>query len=661
MDNHETSSDGSAPLHQGAPSDSQIFSEIPPLLVAPAASNASSTASADLASIEAAKSEMKSAESAYSVVAKPAVSISSTGLPQGETSANETSFLPEAAFANSCLPEPDLSYAGDDLLQMRAALLYRERQMAAVRSISAKMLSGCSLDELLATTLGAARDVVGAEVGSLQLYDPPSDCLVFRHVLDTASLSMVGRGTPISTGINGQVFRSGHADITLKATERAEWNPEVDAQTGYRTQSLVTVPIKGIDDQPIGVVQLLNGGHLYGRRDIEVLEVLCAQVSQAIANAHLLQEAERRLEHLQALRSIDATIASSHDLNTTLSFFVEKVVSQLRIDAVSVSVLNPHILALEFAAGHGFRSQSASQTPSRLAQGPAGRAALERRIIFIPDMRQSAEMAHTSQWVYEDFVSYFAVPLIARGQVKGVIEAFSRRPLQQKTEWHSLVETLASQAVIAIDNAGLFSELQRSNMELAVAYDTTLEGWSRALDMRDRETEGHTRRVTDMALQLARKIKFPDKQLTHLRRGALLHDIGKMGIPDKILLKPSDLTEEEWCIMRRHPEHARDLLSQIPYLRPALDIPYCHHERWDGSGYPRGLKGEEIPLVARLFAIVDVYDALRSKRPYRDSWDEARVRQYIADNSGVSFDPSLVVAFLEMIVSHSVTPPYNSR
>jgi HD-GYP domain-containing protein (c-di-GMP phosphodiesterase class II) len=184
--------------------------------------------------------------------------------------------------------------------------------------------------------------------------------------------------------------------------------------------------------------------------------------------------------------------------------------------------------------------------------------------------------------------------------------------------------------------------LTRTNTELAQAYDTTLEGWSRALDLRDKETEGHSQRVTELTLRLARALGMPDSDLIHVRRRALLHDIGKMGIPDHILLKPSALTDEEMAIMRRHPVYAYDLLAPIDYLRPALDIPYCHHERWDGTGYPRGLQGEEIPPAARIFAVVDVWDALRSDRPYRPAWPEDRVRRYIADQAGGGLDPHVV-------------------
>lgn len=192
-------------------------------------------------------------------------------------------------------------------------------------------------------------------------------------------------------------------------------------------------------------------------------------------------------------------------------------------------------------------------------------------------------------------------------------------------------------------------ELQLAHNNLQEAYEKTIEGWVRALDLRDKETEGHTQRVTELTLRLASRLGFSDEELVHLKRGALLHDMGKMAIPDGILQKPDTLTEDEWTIMRQHPVYAYEMLLNIAYLRPALDIPYYHHERWNGSGYPKGLKGEEIPLAARLFAIVDVWDALCSDRIYRKKEPPEKVATYLRDNSGILFDKQLVEVFLEMI------------
>ncbi len=212
-----------------------------------------------------------------------------------------------------------------------------------------------------------------------------------------------------------------------------------------------------------------------------------------------------------------------------------------------------------------------------------------------------------------------------------------------------MAQSFAHQAAAAIENARLFKEIQSSLEDLNRAYESTIEGWSKAMDLRDKETEGHTLRVTKMTEQLAMTMGIDEEQLVHIRRGALLHDIGKMGVPDRILLKPDNLTDDELIIMRRHPQYAYDMLSTIAYLRPALDIPYCHHERWDGSGYPQGLKAEEIPLAARLFSIIDVWDALTSDRPYRPAWTRKEALGYIKDLSGIQFEPEIVNKFIEMI------------
>jgi putative two-component system response regulator len=193
------------------------------------------------------------------------------------------------------------------------------------------------------------------------------------------------------------------------------------------------------------------------------------------------------------------------------------------------------------------------------------------------------------------------------------------------------------------------AKLREANAQLLNAYEATIEGLSHALDLRDRETEGHSQRVTEVTVRLAQASNISDEEIVHLRRGALLHDIGKIGIPDSILHKPDSLTPEEWVIMRKHPQFAYDMLSPIEYLHPALDIPYSHHEKWDGTGYPRGLKAEEIPMSARLFAIADVWDAVTSDRPYRPAWTEEQARAYIHEQSGKHFDPQVVELFFKVI------------
>lgn len=185
--------------------------------------------------------------------------------------------------------------------------------------------------------------------------------------------------------------------------------------------------------------------------------------------------------------------------------------------------------------------------------------------------------------------------------------------------------------------------------EINSGVTITLEGWANSIERRSQEADGHTNRVTELTIELAKRLGISDDQIVHIRRGAILHDIGKMGVPESILLKQGKLNEEEWQIMRNHPKYAFDLLSPIDYLRPALEIPYCHHEKWDGTGFPRGIKGEEIPFAARVFAVVDVWEALRADRPYRSSWSIQKTLEYITENSGKHFDPKVAKIFVELI------------
>lgn len=360
-------------------------------------------------------------------------------------------------------------------------------------------------------------------------------------------------------------------------------------------------------------------------------------------------EIQRQFERLASLRAIDQAITGSLDLSITLNVVLEQTVDRLGVDAAAVLLLDPHSQILEFAAGRGFQMEDVSRFQIRVGDGVAGTAALERRTMKIASIEETRMHGSRRAWLLEErFVSHYATPLLIKGQVRGVLEVFQRAPLHPDRDWIEFLEILAGQTAIAVENTTLFEELQRSNAQLTIAYDATLEGWSGALDLRDEETEGHARRVTEACVRLARALGISGEDLNHLRRGALLHDIGKMGIPDSILRKPGPLTDEEWKIMRRHPSYAYELLAPITFLHPALDIPYCHHERWDGSGYPRGLKGEEIPIAARIFAIVDVWDALLSDRPYRPRMKPEQVLDYIEAGAGTQFDPDIVRVFLRL-------------
>lgn len=363
--------------------------------------------------------------------------------------------------------------------------------------------------------------------------------------------------------------------------------------------------------------------------------------------AEAKQQIERQLFRMQALRLNDLAILGTTDLRVALKAIAEQTRRQLRVDVVSVLLFNTYSLRLENAVVAGAQTSEIQNAWVRLGETIIGKAALERRTLIFPDLLQEPHLEFVGK--SEGFLSCFVLPLIAKGKVVGVMYVGHRSVFQPSQDWLDFLESLAGQAAMAIESIKAFEDLQRSNFELALAYSRTIEGWSRALDLRDMQTKDHTSRVTELTLTLARFAGMNEVEIMHVKHGALLHDIGKMGIPDAILLKEDYLSNEEWDIMRRHPSYAYEMLSPIEYLRPALDIPYCHHEKWDGTGYPRGLAGDQIPLAARLFAVVDVWDALRSNRPYRKSWSEEQAREYIRSQSGTHFDPYAVDLFLRVL------------
>lgn len=357
----------------------------------------------------------------------------------------------------------------------------------------------------------------------------------------------------------------------------------------------------------------------------------------------------QQMQRLATLRVVDMTIAASMELDQVLNLLLEKLTRELDVDACALLLLNAR-KQLVHRASVGMPEACVTNVNINLGEKHAGWVALHLKPIYVVHTEATPdELLGRKEFADAGFIAYYCTPLIAKGRVLGVLEIFNRQHLPSDPDWLNFFEALADQAAIAIENASLMDTVEQINQEMLAAYDDTIQGWAHALELRDGETEGHSQRVLQMTLAIASAMGFDETQLVHMKRGALLHDIGKMAVPDAILFKPGPLTADEWEIMRKHPMHAYRLLAGISFLHPALDIPYCHHERWDGSGYPRGLAGEDIPLAARIFAVVDVWDALLSDRPYRNAWDKQQAADYIRQNAGVLFDPAVVAAFFDQV------------
>ncbi len=353
---------------------------------------------------------------------------------------------------------------------------------------------------------------------------------------------------------------------------------------------------------------------------------------------------------LESLHTIDLAIASSMELNRVLTVILEQALQRLTMDAADVLLLDEDGTTLVLGARVGFHTNALVHTRLGPGQGYAGKALQSGTPIVVRDLSSHTESFGRSPFFSsEGFCFYAGSPLTVKGVAKGVLELYRREPFEPDGSWGLYFSALSSQAAVALDNSYLVQGLRRANEELKDANEATIEGWAVALELRDRETEGHSRRVTEMTVALAKRFGIHGIDLERVRHGALLHDIGKMGIPDSILLKTGPLSDEELQIMRRHPAIAKDFLSKLRFLNRSLDIPYSHHEKWDGTGYPQGLSGADIPLPARLFAVVDVWDALSSDRPYRSAWPEDRVREHLISLSGSHFDPEAVEAFTSLL------------
>ncbi len=523
----------------------------------------------------------------------------------------------------------------------------REREMQLVGDLAEELRAAQMLEEILPVVTDMVMDHLRADRVVVAMRQPRRGENLIEFVHGNTPFK-VGDRLPAGKGLLGHVIASGKPYLTndpLGDSHLAIEVPEI------APRAMAAVPL--IDQEETIGALIIGRQHPITEAELRLLTVVGEMAAGAIRRASLYAEKERQLNQLKALHTIDRAITTNLELESTLNTLLNQITSLLRVDAAAFLLLEKNVKdpLLFYAASSGFRTALLAETRFHLGDELAGKVAANRQLVALLDLRRNGRLPRLSKRLMsaEGFVGYVGVPLLAHGQVKGVLELFHRQPLKPDEAWWDLLDALSQQSAIAIDNISLFEGLRASNLELYSAYEATLRGWAKALELRDKETQGHSERVTALTMKLAETLGVSAEERLHIQRGTMLHDIGKMGIPDSILQKPGPLDEGEWVIMRQHPVFAYDLLAPIKFLEKALEIPYCHHERWDGSGYPRGLKGEEIPLAARIFAVVDVYDALLSNRPYRPAWSQEEVHAYLREQSGKYFDPRVVKAFLEMI------------
>ncbi|MEW5717102.1 MAG: HD domain-containing phosphohydrolase [Chloroflexota bacterium] len=548
-----------------------------------------------------------------------------------------------------------IEYAGERIMQSifhdMTAQKQRERELQAIATMANALRAATTRAEMLPIILDQV----------MYLLDAPGADLGTRDPVTGETLVELGRGRltqatglrmPVGKNVAEQVIATSQPYVSNDAENdpllfRSPWLGKISA--------FACVPLIA-QNETVGAL-FVGRDHPIGDAELRILTTLADMAANAIhraalyeQTARLFEQAQQNIQRLTALRAVDQAITASLDLRLTLRVLLDQVVTYLQADAADVWLFNPPTQTLKYTEGYGFTTRATEHLTCRLGEGYAGQVAFERRVAHIPDLRRAPDSsARAALLAREGFVAYLGAPLIAKGQLKGVLEIFLRHPLTAPEEWLDFIEALALQTAIAIDSVTLFDDLQRSNLELSLASEAMIESWARALELRGRETDGHIRQVAKDTVRLARALGIGEADLIHVQRGALLHDIGKIGVPDSILFKPGPLTESELAIIHQHPVYSRDLLAHIEFLKPALDIPYCHHEKWDGSGYPRGLQGEAIPLAARAFAIVDCWNTLRADRAYSPAWDATRAMNHLREQSGKAFDPQVVNVFLKII------------
>src|SRR5258706_1098485 len=546
----------------------------------------------------------------------------------------------EVGTYDESIGEQAMSFAHQAAIAIDNARLYTEtrqrlEELEVVSRVSFALRAARDTREMFPILLNEIKTNIDTDTAAIWIYDAEKNDLIPQATSGWLARLPKPNFKP-GEGIVGKVFTNGVMYLSNEFLNDPQAHSE-NAQTLGKDCGGITVPLRTASDT-IGVMTIaVQHPRQIEAHHVRLVTTIAEIAGNAIYRSNLSERSEEQIRRLTALREMDTAITSSLDLRVTLGILSDHLTSRMGVSAAATLGVKPESQMLDYYAATGFQNREIPRTSLGIGDGFAGQILVNRRAILIKDLQLESKAQRTGLLV-EKFSSYYAMPLFSKGATRGILETYFRDPFTPTDDWLDFLHTLAGQATIAIDNAHLFENLQRTNQELSLAYDTTLEGWGKALELRDEETQGHTRRVTNLTLDLARQMNIPESELTSIRRGALLHDIGKMGVPDSILHKEGPLTRKELVEMRKHPQYAYDLLYPITYLRPAIDIAYCHHEWWDGSGYPRGIKGEDIPLAARIFAVVDVWDALLSDRPYRKAWTHKKSLEYIYHLSGKQFD-----------------------
>lgn len=524
----------------------------------------------------------------------------------------------------------------------------RLEELDRLNRVSTQLRNANTSEEILLVFLLETMGAIDTVHGALLLYEEDS-----RQMLVALGRGEMSHYQGVRFPLNPELQKFLLEDGTVYPTAkiRNEAMP-IGIVLPEQIGTLLALPLRTAD----AVVGMLILGHdrqaagtepqEFSAKDLSLAKTLADMGSNALQRAQLFEQTQQRLQRLSVLHAIDMVVSGSLSLTITLNLILDQIVSQLNISAADVLLHHEQAHSLEFYAGRGFKNERVKRTQFRLGQSLPGKVVLDRKSLSLADLQSDRILIKLHYLEDDRFESYYAVPLIVKGQIKGVLELFNHSPISEDPEMRDFLESLAAQAAIAIDNSVLFEGLKRSNLELTRAYDAIIESWARSIEYREPDLHGHSTRVMELAMRLASAMGVSESELLHIRRGSLLHDIGRIGVPEDLLLRLNNLNEEEQKVFQHHVQVSHDLLAGIDFLAPAIDIPYLSHENWDGSGYPRGLKGKDIPLAARIFAVVDGWDMHTTNRHHRPRWEQEKVVDYLREQAGKRYDPEIVQLFL---------------
>ena len=511
--------------------------------------------------------------------------------------------------------------------------------------------AGFSVDRLLSRFLTRAMKFFKTNAGTVFSLDPGTRELIFKVVRGKARARLKGLRLKKGEGIAGWVATRGRPRLARDVQKDPLWKREIARLVRYPTKDILAVPLRDRSGKLVGVLELLNKRDHAGftKKDLRDLVAISGSVGQLLENARLLDETHRRNQQLRLLNRVGHLVNSSLDPGQVRRRTIDAAIRLLKSEAGSLLLYDRRARELYFEVALGEREYEVEKIRLKEGEGIAGWVVKHGKPLIIDDCKRdsrwSRRVDEKSQFVTRDMI---CVPVMAKGKAVGAIQAINKRGGRFNQEDVELLVVLSGQVAVALENARLFEEVQRTFLE-------TSEALAEAIELRDAYTGGHTRRVTDYSLATGRQLGLNEDQMERLRMAAILHDIGKIGVDDRVLRKPGRLDREEFEQMKKHPRLGADILDHIQYLNSILPGIRSHHERNDGMGYPDGLRKKNIPLVARIIAVADTYDAMTSDRPYRKGLSKTIAVQELIDCSGTQFDPAVVEAFLQAYKQGRIT------